>query len=175
QAARIAPGIRDLHQLEIACDVLVVDDLAVILLQQGERHMRLKAFDFVAHWLEFVRHAERVNLMSGRAQGAHDVVFCFPLMNLLRGVPAGRVWRHKLGMHEYQDAQAPHNAIHLRRDGPNSACMVLAVSRTVKSVRSFRSEPTARRLCARQRVIMSSSTASSVSLTWARWRLIKTE
>src|SRR6202046_3963786 len=117
--------------------------------------------------------------MSGRAQGAHHVVFCFPLMNLLHGIPAGRVRGHELGMHEYQDAQAPHNAIHLRRDGPNTACMVLPVSRTVKSLTSFRSDPTARRLCARQRVIMSSSTASSVSwfspvhwatsfLTWAR-------
>src|SRR5262249_16361433 len=106
---------------------------------------------------------ERVNVMAGRAQGAHDVVFCFQLMLLLRGVPAGRIRGHKLGMHEYQDAQAPHNAIHLRRDGPNSACMVLAVSRTVKSVRSFRSEPTARSLCARHPLIMSSTTPSTVS------------
>src|SRR6476660_736901 len=124
--------------------------------------------------------------MSGRAQGAHHVVFCFPLMNLLGRVPAGRVRGHKLGMHEYQDAQALHNAIHLRCDGPNSACMVLAVTRTVKSLRSFRSEPAARRLCARQRAIMSSSTASIMSwfspvhlatsfLTWSRWRLIKPE
>src|SRR5262249_56825043 len=100
--------------------------------------------------------------MSGRAQGAHDVVFCFPLMNLLRGVPAGRVRGHKLGMHEYQDAQAPHNAIHLRRDGPNSACMVLAVIKTGKSVRGLRSEPTARRLCARQTVVLDTTTPPTV-------------
>ena len=35
-------------------------------------------------------------------------------------------------MHEHQDAQALHSAIHLRRDGPNSACIVLAVNSTVK-------------------------------------------
>ena len=84
QAARVASGIGDLHQLEIACDVLVVDDLAVKLLEQRENHMRLEAFDLVAHGLEFVLHAERANLMSGRAQRAHDVVFGFPFIDFLR-------------------------------------------------------------------------------------------
>ena len=64
---------------------------------------------------------------------------------------------------KHQDAKPFHSAIHLRRDEPNSACMVLAVSSTVKSMTNFCSGPTARRLSSRQRAIISSSTASSVS------------
>ena len=73
----------------------------------------------------------------------------------------------------------------MRRDGPNSACMVFAVNRMVKLMTSFRSEPGARRLSSRQREVMLSRTASSVSwfspvhreiicLTCARCRLMKT-
>src|SRR4051794_21672474 len=125
--------------------------------------MRLETFDLVAHDFKLVRYAERANLMSGRAQCADHVVFRFPFIDFLHGVPFGRIRGHEQRIHEHQDAQASHRAIHLRRDGPNSACMVFAVKSTVKSLRSFRSEPTARRLCSRHRAIMSSSTASSVS------------
>src|SRR6516225_4053023 len=186
QATRVAPGIRDLHQLEIARDVLVIHGLMVKLLQQREYHMRLETFDLVAHRLDFFLHAERTNFMAGSAQGAHDVVFRFPFIDLSRGVSIGRVRRHEVRMHEHEDAEASHSAIHLRLDGPNSACMVFAVNRTVKSITSFRSEPTARRSCSRQRAIMSSNTASSVSwfspvqratscLMLARCRLMKAE
>ena len=48
QAARIAAGIGDAHQLEIARDVLVVDDLAVELLEQREHRVRLPGLDRVA-------------------------------------------------------------------------------------------------------------------------------
>src|SRR4029078_8751054 len=133
-----------------------------------------------------VAHAKWPYLVPGRAERAHDVVFGFPRVDFLLAVPLDRGRRHPVRVHEHKDAQAFHSAIHLRRDGPNSACMVLAVNSTVKSIRSWRSEPTARRLCSQQRVIMSSSTASRVS--WfspvqretnfrilARWRLINTE
>src|ERR1700747_2748913 len=148
--------------------------------------MRLETFDLVAHRLDFLLHAERATVMAGRAQGAHDVVFCFPFIDLPRSVSFGRVWGHEVRMREHKHAQASHSAIHLRRDGPNSKCMVLAVNRTVKSITSLRSGPTARRSSSRQREIMSSSTASSVSwfspvhratscLIWARCRLMKAD
>src|SRR5215831_20511041 len=157
----------------------------VKLLEQRKYHMRLETFDLVAHWLDFLLHAERANFMAGRAQGAHDVIFCFPFIDFPRFVSVCRVRGHEVRMHEHQNAQASHSAIHLRRDGPNSACMVLAVNRMVKLTTSFRSEPGARRLSSRQREIMSSSTASSVSwfspvhratscLMCARCRLMKT-
>ena len=186
QTTRVTPGIRDLHQFEIACDVLVIRGLVVKLLQQREYHVWLETFDLLAHRLDFLLRTERANIMAGRTQGAHDVVFCFPFVDLPRGVSVGGVRGHELRMHEHQNAQASHSAIHFRREGPNSACMVLAVNRTVKSATSFRSEPTARRLSSRQREIMSSSTASSVSwfspvhratscLKWARCRLMNAE
>src|SRR5450631_2370666 len=153
QTTRITPGIRNLHQFEIACDVLVIRGLVVKLLQQREYHVRLETFDLLAHRLDFLLRTERANIMAGRTQGAHDVVFCFPFVDLPRGVSVGEV-----RMHEYKNAQASHSAIHFRREGPNSACMVLAVNRTVKSATSFRSEPTVRRLSSRQRKIMSSRT-----------------
>src|SRR3954452_17380714 len=146
--------------------------------------MRLEVFDLVAHRLDFLLHAERPNVMASCTQGAHDVEFCFPFVDLLRGVSVGRVRRHAVRMHENQYAQASHSAIHLRRDGPNSACMVLAVNRMVKLITSFRSEPGARRSSSRQRKIMSSRTASGVGwfspvsratscLIWARCLQIK--
>ena len=40
QAARVAPGVRDLEQFEVADDVVVEDDLAVELLEQVEDDVR---------------------------------------------------------------------------------------------------------------------------------------
>src|ERR1700679_2110013 len=148
--------------------------------------MRLETLDLLANRLDFLLRAERANFMAGRAQGAHDVVFRFPFVDFPRGVSVGRVRRHEVRMHQHQNAHASHSAIHFRRDGPNNACMVLAVNRTMKSVRSFRSEPTTRRSSSRQRKIISSSTASSVNWfspvqraiscrMWARWRRMKDE
>ncbi|MGY4433630.1 hypothetical protein ACVWWO_006107 [Bradyrhizobium sp. F1.13.1] len=57
QAARIAPGIRDLHQLEIARDVLVEGDVVVEFLQQRENHVRLELLDRLAHRLDFLLRA----------------------------------------------------------------------------------------------------------------------
>src|ERR1700733_8430313 len=186
RATRVAPGIGDLHQLEKTRDVLIVYRLMVKLLQHVEYHMRLEAFDLVAHRLDFLLHTERTHVMTDGAQGADDVVFRFPFIDFPRGVSVGGVRRHKVGMHQNQHAQTFHSAIHFRRDGPNNACMVLAVNRTMKSVRSFRSEPTTRRSSSRQRKIISSSTASSVNWfspvqraiscrMWARWRRMKDE
>src|ERR1700691_3803419 len=108
-------------------------------------------------------HAERADVMTGAPQRAHDVIFCFPLVDFLLAVPLTRIRGQQVRVNEHQDAQLFHSAIHLRRDGPNNACIVLAVNSTETSVTSLCSGPTARRLSARQRAIMSSSTASSVS------------
>src|SRR4029077_6616645 len=98
----------------------------------------------------------------------------------------GRVRRQEVRVHQHENTQPSHSAIHLRRDGPNNACIVLAAKGTEKERASFCSGPTARRSSSRQREIMSSSTASSVSwfspvqratscLIWARCRLMKAE
>src|SRR5262249_18338739 len=163
EPARIAAGVRDAHQLEIARDVLVVDDLAVKLLEQREHHLRLPVFDLVADRLEFVVHAERTNVVAGGTQRADHVVFGLPLVDCLLAEPLGRIRGYEVRMDEHQDTKRFHSAIHRRRDGPNSACIVLAVNRTVNSITSFRSEPTARRLSSRHLAIMSSSRTSSVS------------
>src|SRR5262249_27631589 len=154
------------------------------LFQQRVDHVRLEAFDLVAHRLDFFLHAERANVMAGRAQGAYDVELRLPYVDLPRAVPFRRVRGHAVRMHQHENAQASHRAIHLRRDGPNSACIVFAVKRMVKFITSLRSEPGARRSSSRQREIISSSTASSVSwfspvhratscLMCARCRLMK--
>ncbi len=163
QAARIAAGIGHAHQFEIADDILVVDRFAVKLLEQREHHVRLPGLDLVADRLELVVHAERAHLVAGGAQRRHHVVFGFPDVDFLLGVALARFRRDQVRMNEHQDAKLFHSAIHLRRDGPNSACMVLAVNSTVNSIISLRSGPTARKLSSRQRWIMSSSTASKVS------------
>src|SRR5207249_1865223 len=125
--------------------------------------VRLPALDLVTNGLELVMHAQRLHLVPGCPQRANDVVFGFPIAGFLFAEPFVRFRWNEVRVHEDQDAKLAHNAIHFRRDGPNNACIVLAVNRTVKSATSFRSEPTARRLSSRQRVIISSTTASRVS------------
>ncbi len=66
QAARIAAGIGNAQQFEIARDVLVVGGLAVELLEQIEDDVRLPALDRVADRLQLVLHAERPHLVAGR-------------------------------------------------------------------------------------------------------------
>src|SRR6202023_4132474 len=112
---------------------------------------------------QFVVHAERFHVVPGAAQRRHHVVFGLPLTDLLLGVPLGRVRGQQVRVNEHQDAKPFHSAIHLRRDGPNNACMVLAVNSVVNSMMSLLSDPTARSLSFLQRAIMSSSTASTVS------------
>ncbi len=104
QAARIAPGIGDLHQLEIAGDVLVVGDVVVEFLQQREDHVRLEFFDRLADRLDLVLRTEGANLVAGRAQGAHHVVFRLPRVDFLRRVSVGGVRRHEVRMHQHQNA-----------------------------------------------------------------------
>ena len=86
QPARIAPGIGNAQQLEIAGDVLIVHGLAMKLLEQIEHHIGFPALDLVADRLELVLHAQRPHLVSGRAQRAHDVVLGLPRVNLLLAV-----------------------------------------------------------------------------------------
>src|SRR5581483_5489288 len=108
-------------------------------------------------------HAERPHLVTGGAQRRYDVVFSLPDVDFLLGVPLDRFGRYQVRVHQHQDAQPFHSAIHLRRDWPNNACMVLAVNSTVNSIISLRSGPTARKSSSRLLCIMSSSTASKVS------------
>ena len=51
QAARVAAGIGHVHQFEVAGDVLIVDRLAVKLLEQRQHHVGLPALDLVANGL----------------------------------------------------------------------------------------------------------------------------
>src|SRR5207302_10695867 len=117
---------------------------------------------------------------------ACNVVFGFPDVDFLLAVPLARLRGYQVRVQEHQDAEMLHSAIHFRRNGPNSACTVLAASNTVNSIISFRSAPTARRLSSRHRTIMSSRIWSSVSwyspvhfetnsLIRARWCLMKVE
>ena len=101
QAARVAPGIRDFHQLEKARDVLVIRGRIVEFLQQLVNHMWLEALDLVAHRPDFLLHAERANVMAGRAQCAHDVEFRFPCVDFLHGVSVFRVRGHAVRMHQH--------------------------------------------------------------------------
>src|SRR5262249_25627320 len=63
EAARVAAGVGNPHQLEIAGDVLVVRGLAVKLLEKIEDSMRLPVLDLVADRLQFVLHAEGLNVV----------------------------------------------------------------------------------------------------------------
>ena len=87
QAARIAAGIGNAHQLEIAHDVLIVDDLALKLLEQAEHHIGFPAVDLFADRLELVVHAKRTNVMPGGTQRADDVVLGLPDIDFLLAVP----------------------------------------------------------------------------------------
>src|SRR5712671_4735599 len=132
------------------------------------------------------RTPEWPDLVPGSTQGGYNIVLGFPFIDLLLAVSFSRIRGYQIRVHEHQDAKPFHSAIHLRRDGPNSACIVLAVKSTTNSIISTRSGPTARRLSSRHRATMSSSTASSVSwyspvhfatscLILARLRLINIE
>src|SRR6202035_3183881 len=112
---------------------------------------------------QLVLHAERFHLVPGTAQRRHHVVFGLPFADLLLGEALRRVRGYEIRVDEHQDAKPFHSAIHLRRDGPNNACMAFAVNRIVHSAMSRRSEPAARSFSFLQRAIMSSSTASTVS------------
>src|SRR5437016_6671607 len=107
-------------------------------------------------------YSKRPYLVPGGAQCGHNVVFGFPNIDFLLAKTLGRLRRYQVRVYEHQDAKPFHNAIHLRRDGPNNACMVLAVNSPVNSMRNFRSGPIARKLSSRQRWIMSSNTASKL-------------
>ncbi len=163
QPARIAAGIRHVHQFEIADDILIVDRLAAKLFKQREHDVGLPGVDLFADRLELVVNAERTDIVTGGAQRRDDVILRLPDVDFLLGVALARFRRDQIRMHEHQDAKLLHSAIHLRRDGPRSACMVFAVNKTVNSVSSFRSVPTARKLSSRHRWIMSSRTTSNVS------------
>jgi hypothetical protein len=117
EPARIAAGIGHPQQFEIARDVLVVDGLAVKLLEQIEGDVRLPALDRIANRLELVFHAERPHVVPGGTQRAHDIVFSLPLVYFLFAVSLERIRRHEFRMHEDQNAKALHNASHCRRDG----------------------------------------------------------
>ena len=118
QAARVAAGIGNAHQFEIAGDVLVVGGLAVELLEQIEDDVRLPALDHVADRLQLGLHAERPGVVAGGAQRREHVVFRLPDVDLLLAVALHGVGRHQIRMHQHQNAQRLHRANHFRRPVP---------------------------------------------------------
>src|SRR6266566_2033635 len=110
EPARIAAGIGNAQQLEIAGDVLVVDGLAVELLEQIEDDVRFPALDFVADRLELVLDAARPHLVAGLAQRAHDVILGLPPVDFLLAAALDRVRRNQVRMQEHQNEKPLHSA-----------------------------------------------------------------
>jgi hypothetical protein len=83
QAARVAARIGHAHQFEVARDVLVVDRLAVELLEQREHHVGLPALDLVTDGPKLVVDAQWLDIVAGLPQRVYDVVFGFPVAGFL--------------------------------------------------------------------------------------------
>ena len=114
QAARIAAGVGRAHQLEEGHHVLIVGDDAVEFLEQIEHHLRLPLDQRRAQLGQRVEHAERLHLVSGRAQRRDHVVFGAPFVDLLLAVAFQAVGRHQARVHDDQRAQL----LHARRRSP---------------------------------------------------------
>ncbi len=117
EPARVAARVGGAKQLEIAGDVLVVDGLAMELLEQIEDDVGFPALDFIADRLELVLHAERPDLVARLAQRGHDVILGLPLVNFLLAMVVERIRRHQVRMQEHQNAKMLHTASHCRREG----------------------------------------------------------
>ena len=74
QSARIAAGIGNADQFEIARDVLVVGRLAVEFLEQVEHDVRLEGVDLGADRPQLVLHAEHAHFVARLAQRVDDVI-----------------------------------------------------------------------------------------------------
>src|SRR5260370_33622043 len=106
--------------------------------------MRLQALDLVADQLELIANAQWPDLVAGGTQGGYNIVLGFPFIDLLLAVSFGRIRGYQIRVHDHQDAKPFHSAIHLRRDGPKSACIVVTLQSTANPIIATRSGPTAR-------------------------------
>lgn len=131
------------------------------LLEEVEDDVRVPLLHRLPDGHQLVLHAEHPDLVPQLAKRLDDVVLGLPPVDLLRRVPGQRVWRHQVRMHERKDAQLPHSATHRR--WLCRKCIVFTVSMSAASIRSRRSDPTARSLSSRQRPIMSARTWSTVN------------
>jgi len=163
EPARVAAGVGDPKQFEVAGDVLVVGGLPVKLLEQVEDHVGVHRFDGIADRSKFVLHAKGLDSVAGGPEGGDDVKLGLPAVDLLLAVSLQGVGRDELRVHQHEDPKRFHSAIQSRREGLYRECIVFTVRSTVKSMRSCRAGPTARSLSWRQRPIMSPRTASRVS------------
>jgi hypothetical protein len=107
EAARVAAGIGDAEQLQVGDHVLVVDRVAVELLEKVEGDVRPDLLDGVANLRQVADHAERQHLVAELAERREDVVLGLPGDH--HHVGAGGVGgRHQVAVHERQDAQPLH-------------------------------------------------------------------
>ena len=109
-AARIAAGVRQLHQFEERDHVLVVSDDALEFLEQVESHVGLPVGDHGAQLGEIVAQAQGPDLMPGLFQGGGDVVLGPELVDFLVAVSLETGRRHEALVHQHQDSRRLHRA-----------------------------------------------------------------
>ncbi len=109
EAAWIAAGVGDAHQLEVGHHVLVVDRPPVELLQQIKRDMGLPILDGRTNHFQIALDPERLHLMAEFPKGGHDIVFGFP-GRPFKVLSVQLVGRDKIFMHQHKHAQSSHSA-----------------------------------------------------------------
>src|SRR5262249_45726709 len=159
EAARVAAGVGDPEQLEVAHHVLVVDRDVVEVLEQVEHRMRLSLGDGVAHDAEVAAHAEALHLVPQVAERGDDVELRLPLR--LRHVDVLRVvGRDEHLVHQREQAELLHSASRWRPLRTKRISCV--VSTMPKSSIVCAAERVSRSFRSTARSIMSSSTRSTV-------------
>ena len=127
-AARIAAGVRQLHQLEERDHVLVVSDDALEFLEQVESHLGLPVGDHRAQLGEIVAQAQGLDLVPGLLQRRGDVVFGPELVDFLVTVSLEAGRRHETLMHQHQDSRRLHSGRSAALIGRASQRVSLAVA-----------------------------------------------
>jgi hypothetical protein len=72
QTARMAPGVGDLKQLEVADDVSVFPAIAIEILRQVEDHVGTKGFGRKLQGLQRVADPDRKHFMTEGLEGEQD-------------------------------------------------------------------------------------------------------
>ena len=108
-AARIAAGVRLMHQLEKRDDMLIVGDDAVEFLQQVEYDVGLPVGDGAAQLGQAVAQSQGPDLMAFGFQMRNDVVFGAPFVDFLFGGSLQRIRGHERRMHEHQRPHLLHS------------------------------------------------------------------
>ena len=104
QAARIAAGVRQVQQLEVADDVLVEGGDARERLQQVEHDVRIERLHRGADAAQVVVHAAHAHLVPDLAQRLDDVELHLPL-GLAHVDSLGVAGRHEVVVHERQQRE----------------------------------------------------------------------